>query len=74
MFHLKEGLILAILHQYILFANVLLFGPPTVRALFQGFLDEPDLFAVDHQFMVGHEILLTPVLTRNASTVDGAQW
>ena len=48
-----------------------MFGSPTVRALFWEFPDEPELFAVDRQFMVGSDVLVTPVLTPNVSTVDG---
>jgi alpha-glucosidase len=48
-----------------------MFGTPPVRALFFEFPDEPELFAVDRQFLVGSDILVTPVLTPNAKTVDG---
>ncbi|EGN94282.1 glycoside hydrolase family 31 protein [Serpula lacrymans var. lacrymans S7.3] len=54
-----------------LFANVSTIGTPPVRALFYEFPDEPELFEVDRQFMVGPDILVTPVLTPNATTVDG---
>jgi alpha-glucosidase len=42
-----------------------------VRALFWEFPDEPELFAVDRQFLIGRNILVTPVLTPNVSSVDG---
>jgi hypothetical protein len=42
-----------------------------MRALFYEFPDEPELFAVDRQYLVGRDILVTPVLTPNVSTVDG---
>lgn len=48
-----------------------MYGTPPVRALFWEFPDELDLFSVDRQFMVGRDILVTPVLTPNVSTVDG---
>jgi alpha-glucosidase len=54
-----------------LFANVSSLGLPPVRALFFEFTNEPELFAIDSQFLVGSSILVTPVLTPNASTVDG---
>lgn len=46
-------------------------GTPPVRALFWEFPDEPNLFGIDRQFLVGRDILVTPVLTPNVSTVDG---
>ncbi|KLO16236.1 glycoside hydrolase family 31 protein [Schizopora paradoxa] len=58
-------------YWYTLFANSSMFGSPTVRALFWEFPDEPELFGVDRQFMVGRDILVTPVLTPNVSTVEG---
>ena len=70
-FLFRAGLIFVLSHQYTLFANASMFGSPTVRALFWEFPDEPELFAVDRQFMVGPDILVTPVLTPNVSTVDG---
>ena len=42
-----------------------------MRALWFEFPDEPELFGVDGQFLVGRDILVTPVLTPNVSTVDG---
>ncbi|KAJ7727590.1 glycosyl hydrolases family 31-domain-containing protein [Mycena metata] len=58
-------------YWYSLFANASLSGTPPVRALFWEFPNEPELFAVDRQFMVGSDILVTPVLTPNVSSVDG---
>jgi alpha-glucosidase len=46
-------------------------GTPPVRPLFFEFPNEPELFGIDQQFLVGRNILVTPVLTPNASTVDG---
>ena len=59
------------LFQYTLFANASMFGTPPVRALFFEFPEEPELFDVDLQWMVGSDILVTPVMTPNVSTVDG---
>ncbi|KAJ6553086.1 glycosyl hydrolases family 31-domain-containing protein [Mycena capillaripes] len=58
-------------YWYSLFANVSMQGTPPVRALFWEFPDEPELFAVDRQFLIGRDILVTPVLTPNVSSVDG---
>ncbi|KAJ7183712.1 glycosyl hydrolases family 31-domain-containing protein [Mycena filopes] len=58
-------------YWYSLFANASLKGTPPVRALFWEFPNEPELFAVDRQFMIGRDILVTPVLTPNVSSVDG---
>ncbi|CAL1697161.1 unnamed protein product [Somion occarium] len=58
-------------YWYTLFANSSLFGAPPVRALFFEFPDEPELFAVDRQYLIGRDVLVTPVLTPNVSTVDG---
>lgn len=49
-------------------------GSPPVRALFFEFPDEPKLFGLDRQFLVGRNILVTPVLTPNATTVEGEQF
>ncbi|KAJ7896486.1 glycosyl hydrolases family 31-domain-containing protein [Mycena leptocephala] len=58
-------------YWYSLFANASMHGTPPVRALFWEFPDEPELFAVDRQFLIGRNILVTPVLTPNVSSVDG---
>src|SRR5947209_19527364 len=57
--------------KYTLFANASMSGLPPVRALFYEFPDEPELFTVDRQWLVGSDILVTPVLTPGAATVDG---
>lgn len=57
--------------QYTLFANASLRGTPPVRALFFDFPDEPELFTVDKQWLIGRDLLVTPVLTPNVSTVEG---
>jgi alpha-glucosidase len=57
--------------QYTLFANASTTGTPPVRALFFEFPLEQELFGVDRQFLVGRDILVTPVLAPNASTVSG---
>jgi alpha-glucosidase len=41
-----------------------------VRVLFYEFPDEPELLTVDRQWLVGSDILVTPVLTPGAMTVD----
>ncbi|KAL5534874.1 hypothetical protein ACEPAG_1339 [Sanghuangporus baumii] len=58
-------------YWYTLFANASTQGTPPIRALFWEFPDELELFAVDRQFMVGRDILVTPVLEPNTSSVDG---
>lgn len=57
--------------QYTLFANASMFGSSPVRPLFFEFPKEKELFGVDQQYLIGRDILVTPVLTPNASTVDG---
>ncbi|KAF7334797.1 Glycoside hydrolase family 31 protein [Mycena sanguinolenta] len=52
-------------YWYTLFANASANGTPPVRALFWEFPDEAELFTVDRQFLVGRDILVTPVLTPN---------
>ncbi|KAI0354754.1 hypothetical protein OH77DRAFT_1496667 [Trametes cingulata] len=58
-------------YWYTLFANASLYGSPPVRALFFEFPDEPELFGIDQQYLIGRDILVTPVLTPNVTTVDG---
>ncbi|KAJ3574598.1 hypothetical protein NP233_g1666 [Leucocoprinus birnbaumii] len=58
-------------YWYTLFANSSQYGTPPVRALFFEFPDEPELFTIDSQFLVGRDILVTPVLEPNVSTVNG---
>ncbi|KAM5542308.1 hypothetical protein V8D89_004181 [Ganoderma adspersum] len=58
-------------YWYTLFANASLYGSPPARALFFEFPDEPELFDVDRQYLIGRDLLVTPVLTPNVSTVDG---
>jgi len=60
-----------LIQKYTLFANASMAGLPPVKALFFEFPDEPELFAVDRQWLVGSDILVTPVLTPGATTVDG---
>ena len=47
-----------------------MYGSAPVRALFFEFPDEPELFGIDEQFLIGRDILVTPVLTPNATTVS----
>ncbi|CAA7262384.1 unnamed protein product [Cyclocybe aegerita] len=58
-------------YWYTLFANSSMYGTPPVRALFFEFPNEPELFDVDAQFLIGADILVTPVLEPNVSTVSG---
>ncbi|KDR73230.1 hypothetical protein GALMADRAFT_251812 [Galerina marginata CBS 339.88] len=58
-------------YWYTLFANSSTSGTAPVRALFYEFPNEPELFAVDSQFLVGGDILVTPVLEPSVSTVSG---
>jgi alpha-glucosidase len=60
--------------QYTLFADASRYGTAPVRALFYEFPDEKELFSVDRQYMIGKDLLVTPVLTPNVSTVDGKQY
>ena len=60
-----------LVRQYTLFANASIAGFPPVRALFYEFPDEPELFNIDRQWLIGRDILVTPVLTPGATTVDG---
>lgn len=48
-----------------------MYGTPPIRALFWEFPDEPELFGVDRQFLVGRDILVTPVLEPGVATVAG---
>jgi len=57
--------------QYTLFASASINGTPPIRALFFEFPDEPELFDVSTQFLVGRDILVTPVLIPNVTTVNG---
>ncbi|KIK64069.1 glycoside hydrolase family 31 protein [Collybiopsis luxurians FD-317 M1] len=54
-----------------LFANASMQGTPPVRALWYEFPTEPELFGLDKQFLVGGDLLVTPVLSPNVSTVEG---
>ncbi|KAG9308425.1 glycoside hydrolase family 31 protein [Chiua virens] len=58
-------------YWYTLFANASTNGLPPVRALFYEFPDEPELFKVDRQWLIGRDILVTPALTPGVTTVDG---
>lgn len=48
-----------------------MYGTPPIRALFYEFPEESELFGVDGQFLVGRDILVTPVLEPNMSLVTG---
>lgn len=59
--------------KYTLFADASRYGTPPVKALFYEFPDEPEVFAVDGQFMIGNALLVTPVLHPNVTTVQGLE-
>lgn len=46
-------------------------GTPPIRALFFEFPTDPELFGVDRQFMIGRDLLVTPVLAPNVTSVQG---
>jgi len=58
-------------YWYTLFADASRYGTPPIRALFYEFPDEKELYSVDRQYLIGKDVLVTPVLTPNVSTVDG---
>jgi len=58
-------------YWYTLFANASRYGTPPVRALFFEFPNEQELFNVSTQLLVGADILVTPVLSPNVTTVEG---
>ncbi|KAF9528217.1 glycosyl hydrolases family 31-domain-containing protein [Crepidotus variabilis] len=58
-------------YWYSQFALSSLSGTPPLRALFFDFPNEPELFDVDSQFLIGRDILVTPVLHPQATTVKG---
>ncbi|KAJ8584016.1 glycoside hydrolase family 31 protein [Rhizopogon salebrosus TDB-379] len=57
-------------YWYTLFASASMAGLPPVKALFFEFPNEPELFTVDRQCLVGNDVLVTPVLTLGATTRD----
>lgn len=57
--------------KYTLFADASRYGTPPIKALFYEFPNEPELFTVDKQFMIGNVLLVTPVLHPNVTTVKG---
>jgi alpha-glucosidase len=58
-------------YWYTLFADASRAGTPPVRALFFEFPDEPELFGIDSQLLIGNAILVTPVLSPGVTTVQG---
>lgn len=60
--------------QYTLFADASRYGTPPIQALFYEFPNEPELLAVDRQFMIGNALLVTPVLYPNVTTVKGSKF
>ena len=59
--------------KYTLFADASRYGTPPIKALFYEFTNEPELFAVDKQFMIGNALLVTPVLHPNVTAVQGSR-
>jgi len=58
-------------YWYTLFYHASRVGGPTIRPLFYEFPDDPTLADADHQFLVGPGVLVTPVTSQGATTVDG---
>lgn len=58
-------------YLYTLFYYAHTGGYTVMRALAWEFPDHPSLADADRQFMLGHSILVTPVLTQGATTVNG---
>lgn len=58
-------------YWYTQFADASRYGTPPIKALFYEFPNEPELFAVDEQFMIGNALLVTPVLHPNVTAVQG---
>ncbi|KAI9682323.1 MAG: hypothetical protein M1817_000377 [Caeruleum heppii] len=58
-------------YMYTLFHQAHNTGSTVMRALAWEFPNEPILAAADRQFLLGPSILVTPVLTPQATTVDG---
>jgi alpha-glucosidase len=63
--------LMLLVQKYTLFADASTAGLPPVRTLFYEFPNEPELFIVDRQWLVGSDICVTPVLTPGTMTVDG---
>ena len=57
--------------KYTLFADASRYGTPPIKALFYEFPNDPELFAIDEQFMIGSALLVTPILRPNITTVQG---
>ncbi|KAK5054397.1 hypothetical protein LTR84_001287 [Exophiala bonariae] len=58
-------------YLYTLFYNAHTNGETVMRALAWEFPHDPSLAAADRQFFLGPSILVTPVLTQGATSVDG---
>lgn len=58
-------------YLYTLFYNAHARGDTVMRAMAWEFPDDPSLADADRQFFLGPSILVTPVLTQGATTVDG---
>ncbi|KAF2435435.1 hypothetical protein EJ08DRAFT_645731 [Tothia fuscella] len=58
-------------YMYTLFHSAHTTGSTVMRALAWEFPNDPSLAAADRQFLLGPSLLVTPVLTQGANTVDG---
>lgn len=58
-------------YMYTLFAQAHSTGSTVLRAMAWEFPEEPWLANADHQFLLGGSVLVTPVLTQGAESVDG---
>ncbi|KAI9714568.1 MAG: hypothetical protein M1812_006373 [Candelaria pacifica] len=58
-------------YMYTLFYNAHTDGDTVMRALAWEFPNDPSLAAADRQFLLGPALLVTPVLTPGATSVDG---
>lgn len=57
--------------MYTLFHNAHTHGDTVMRALAWEFPNDPNLASADRQFLLGPALMVTPVLTPGATTVDG---
>ena len=73
MSHASERFFFSCQIKYTLFADASRYGTPPIKALFYEFPNEPELFTVDEQFMVGDALLVTPVLHPNVTAVQGVK-
>lgn len=58
-------------YLYTLFQKSSVVGTPILQALSFGFPSDVNTYGIDTQFLFGPAVLVTPVLTENATTVEG---